>query len=179
MISRTAKAWYPIRITYSREIALKEHLESIGIKCYIPMHYQTVGRDEHKKRKLVPIIHNLVFVYSTREQLDSLKKELEYRLPMRYIMERETRQPIIVPDKQMQDFITVADTYNEQVIYLDPGELKLKKGSRVRITEGIFCGVEGKLLRIKGDRRVVVSIEGIMAVATTFIHPSMLEVIPD
>ena len=40
---------------------------------------------------------------------------------------------------------------------------------------GVFEGAEGVLVRVKGDRRVVVAIEGLVAVATTFIHPSMLE----
>ena len=51
----------------------------------------------------------------------------------------------------------------------------LKKGDKVRITGGIFSGVEGVFVRVKGDRRVVVSIQGIMAVATAFIHPSLIE----
>lgn len=35
-----------------------------------------------------------------------------------------------------------------------------EEGDRVRVTGGIFEGVEGEFVRIKGDRRVVVSIRG-------------------
>ena len=38
-----------------------------------------------------------------------------------------------------------------------------------------FKGAEGELIRVKGDRRVVVRINGIMAVATTFIHPKDID----
>ena len=51
----------------------------------------------------------------------------------------------------------------------------LKRGQRVRITGGVFEGVEGEFVRIKDDRRVVVVIQGLMAVATAFIHPSLIE----
>lgn len=90
-------------------------------------------------------------------------------------MDKATGRPIIIPDKQMQDFIAVSGTYDDQLVYLDPVSVILKKGDKVRITGGIFSGVEGVFVRVKGDRRVVVSIQGIMAVATAFIHPSLIE----
>lgn len=45
----------------------------------------------------------------------------------------------------------------------------------MRVTGGIFAGVEGEFIRVKNDRRVMVSIQGVMAVATTYIHPSLIE----
>ena len=61
------------------------------------------------------------------------------------------------------------------LLYLDPSEPALRKGTRVRIIGGVFAGVEGEFVRVRNDRRVVVSIDGVMAVATTFIHPSLVE----
>ena len=51
----------------------------------------------------------------------------------------------------------------------------MRKGDKVRITGGLFEGAIGTLMRIKGNRRVVVSIPGVIAVATTDIHPSLIE----
>ena len=45
----------------------------------------------------------------------------------------------------------------------------------VRVTEGPFRGAEGYVKRIRRDRRLLVSIEGIVAVATAFIEPQFLE----
>ena len=162
-------AWYAIRVTYSREMIFKEYLDGHNVENFIPMHYESTDL------KLVPIIHNLVFVHSTKRSIDTFKSELEVRLPIRYIMDKATGRPIIIPDKQMQDFIAVSGTYDDQLVYLDPVSVILKKGDKVRITGGIFSGVEGVFVRVKGDRRVVVSIQGIMAVATAFIHPSLIE----
>ena len=127
------KSWYALRITYSRELAFKEYLDSRGVRNFLPMRYEYVFR--------------------------------------------ETRQPITIPEVQMRSFIAVAGNYDEQVVYLDPSVVSMKKGDRVRVTGGIFEGVEGEFVRIKGDRRVVVSIQGVMAVATAFIHPSLIELI--
>ncbi len=176
IISATMKEkWYPLRITYSREMIFKAWLDARNIENFIPMRYTEVIYGGRKHRKLVPVIHNLVFVYSNRKLLDVLKKELEDRLPVRYIMDPELHCPLVIPEKQMRDFIAVAGTLDEQLVWLDPSTTKFKKGDKVRITGGLFKGVEGVLMRIKGDRRIVVAIEGFMAVATAFIHPSLLE----
>lgn len=164
-----------MRITYSRELSLKVYLDEIQVENFIPMRYEYVVRNERKIRKLVPAVHNLVFIHTTRRKLDEIKEAKAAVFPLRYIMDREIRQPITIPENQMRNFIAVAGTYDQQVIYLPPMDVSMTKGDRVRINGGIFEGVEGIFLRIKGDRRVVVSIEGVMAVATAFIHPSLVE----
>lgn len=164
-----------MRITYSRELAFQTYLEQHKIENFIPMHYQYVVRNGQRIRKLVPAIHNLVFVRSTRKKIDEIKEQMAASFPLRYIMDKETHQPITVPEIQMQHFIAVAGNYNQQVIYLPATEATLQKGDKVRITGGIFEGVEGTFVRIKGDRRVMVSIQGVMAVATAFVHPSLIE----
>ena len=126
-------------------------------------------------RKLVPAIHNLVFVRTSRSRIDAIKETRGILLPIRYIMDRECHSPIVVPDSQMRSFMAVSGNYDQAVLYFEPSELSIRKGTRVRITGGIFAGVEGEFVRVRNDRRVVVSIEGVMAVATTFVHPSFVE----
>jgi transcription antitermination factor NusG len=171
--------WYALRITYSRELALKQFLDAEQVENFVPMRYEYVTRQERRIRKLVPAIHNLVFIRGSRQQIDEIKETKAAIFPLRYIMDRESRQPIVVPDVQMRNFIAVAGTFDQQVIYLPPTDFSMNRGDRVRITGGIFEGVEGVFVRIKGDRRVVVSIQGVMAVATTFIHPSLIEKIEE
>lgn len=74
-----------------------------------------------------------------------MKSTVGASLPIRYIMDRETRQPITIPEVQMRSFIAVAGNYDEQVVYLDPSVVSMKRGDRVRVTGGIFEGVEGSL----------------------------------
>jgi hypothetical protein len=40
---------------------------------------------------------------------------------------------------------------------------------------GDYKGAVGEIIRVKGDRRFVVRIDGIIAVATAFIHPKYLQ----
>ena len=103
-------------------------------------------------------------------------------MPIRYIMsrgERGTRHPITVPDSEMENFIRVAGTYKEDLIYLNPNPGDFSTGERVRIIGGEFAGAEGIFVRIKRDRRVLINIPGVVAVATTHVHLSMLEKITE
>ena len=175
ILSSSALNWYALRITYGRELALQEYLNSEGIENFIPMHYEYTIKNERRVRKLVPAVHNLVFVRSSRERIDRIKDEMGMTLPIRYIMDRESRQPIVVPTSQMRSFMAVAGSYDQQLVYLEPSAVAFRKGQRVRVTGGIFAGVEGEFIRVKNDRRVMVSIQGVMAVATTYIHPSLIE----
>ena len=52
---QTEQQWYAIRVTYSREMAAKSYLDSIGIESYVPMHfaertYGEIGRASCRER---------------------------------------------------------------------------------------------------------------------------------
>ena len=169
------KHWYAMRVTYSREVQMKDQLEQRGIECFIPMRYHTKVVRGRKVKLLKPVIHNLLFAHATPTEIQEVKKYYEY---LQYIVDRE-RQKIIVPDAQMQTFIAVTGTYDDQLIWINPEDLNLKKGTRVRITAGDFAGQEGTFVKIKGarDKRVVIAIQGVIAVAMATLHPSLIEII--
>lgn len=179
MNKSTDVCWYPLRVTYSRELQLKEVLDAANIENFIPMHYEYVKQGDRKIRKLVPVVHNLVFVHASLACIDSIKQSAGFSLSVRYIVDRETNRPLVVPESQMRSFIAVSGNYEEQIVYLDPALTSLRKGDPVRITGGVFEGVEGVIIRVKGDRRVSVCIQGVMAVATAYIHPSLIQKIEE
>ncbi|MDU1889883.1 MAG: UpxY family transcription antiterminator [Dysgonomonas sp.] len=167
--------WFAIRVTYGREIKLKAYLDKFGIESFIPMQITEVIKSGKKKKVLLPAIRNLIFIHTTRSFLDSLKIELERSIPIRYIIDRAKKAPITVPNKQMKHFITLSGSQDEQILYLTHVEPILKSGMRVKVTDGIFKGVEGTVVRIKRDRRIMVNIDGLIAVVSAHIHPSLLE----
>ena len=171
------KLWYAIRVTYNRELKVKEDLDARGITNFVPMQYRREERNGVMVKRLVPSIHNLIFIHLTPSEMKEYKTTTA--LPIRYIMNRSTHEPITVPAREMESFIKVAGTYDEKLIFLTPDLGDFSQGERVRIIGGVFAGAEGVFVRVKGDRRVVVNVEGLVAVATTFVHPSMIEKITD
>ena len=57
ILSSSALNWYALRITYGRELALQEYLNSEEIENFIPMHYEYTIKNERRVRKLVPAVH--------------------------------------------------------------------------------------------------------------------------
>ena len=45
-INKTDLKWFAIRVTYSREMALKGYLDQYGIESFIPMHYKEFIKGE-------------------------------------------------------------------------------------------------------------------------------------
>ena len=170
-----------MRVTYSREVAAKEFLDKLGIESFVPMHYEVTGQGDQSKYQLTPAIHNLIFVHSTQETLTLLKMTCRELEPLRYMMkpaEKSDGMEIMrVPDRQMENFMRVANASNDKVRFLTYEKFLDQPGQQVRITDGYFAGVEGVIKRIKNNKHVVVQIDGVVAAAVTFVPPSQLAIV--
>ena len=172
-----------MRVTYHREMRIKALLDEIGIENFVPMRYELVEtKNGNKKRMLVPAIHNLIFVRSTQECLTQLKMTRQAFAPMRYIMKQthlpdEKKEIMLVPDGQMNNFMRVASVQDNRVMFLENNAFINKVGQRVKVNDGFFAGVEGVIKRINKNKRVVVQLEGVAAVAIAFVPSNQIEII--
>ena len=162
-------SWYALRATYSRELKVQADLQEKGVRTFIPMMW--------KEKKLIPAINNLVFVYWTREKIDSYIRSFADARPVNYYWDRTTNAPLTIPDKDMENFIAVASTLDEDLVFLTEVSDKLREGQTVKVKEGPFKGVEGKIVRIRKSRRILVELPGMLAVASTYVAPEELEII--
>ena len=148
-----------------------------GLEYFIPKYYAVRVYHGVKSKRLVPVIPNLVFVHASRIQITEFKKRYNF---LQFVMwEKSTGlEYLVVPDDQMESFIRVSSQYEENISYYNPDELDLRKGRRVRIHGGKLNGVMGVFMQVQGkrNRRVVVLLEGVMAVAAE-VHPDLIEVI--
>ena len=151
----------------------------MGIEAYVPMTKAIVERRGTKKRETVPAIHNLIFVHATKDIIKGAKQGIEY-LQYRTFPRNGKNTPIIVPERDMAQFIAVTNARMEEITYLQPDEINIEKGTKVRIHGGSFNGTEGIFVKIKGKRnkRVVVLIEGLAAVAINAeLSPEIIEIL--
>ena len=171
--------WWAMSAPYQRELKAKAALDKLGIENFVPMRYQAVRkRTGSMARELLPAIHNLIFVRGSKPCVSQAKKDI---LWLQWLTRPEGGKnvPVTVPDKDMEQFIAVTNTYNEHLIYIQPDEIDLRKGTPVRILGGPFNGFEGTFIKVKGSRkkRVVVMLKGIVGVAMAEITPDLLEVL--
>ena len=176
------KTWFPMRVTYQREMKVKAELDRLGIENFVPMRYKVMESqndgDSELRRVLVPAISNLIFVRSTQERLSELKRRNEVLEPLRYMMDRTASLEhaiMTVADREMENFMRVASRTDDSVMFLDNETIVGKEGKRVEIMGGAFEGVTGVIRRVKRCKRVVVEIEGVASVAIAYVPVTLLK----
>mgnify|MGYP002895211550 FL=1 len=80
-----------------------------------------------------------------------------------------------IPDREMELFMQITSADTSDLEYFSDEAIDYRSGDKVRVTGGPFKGAEGYIKRIRGNRRLVVALEGIIAVATTYIPGCFLE----
>ena len=117
-----------------------------------------------RETKETPAIHNFIFVHDSYNGIMAVKKGLAY---LQFIL--APNSPLIVPDRQMEDFIRFYESgaYQEPE-FLDARQMsELRSNAKVVIGDGPFEGLEGYFQRVTGakNKRFVISLDGVMALA--------------
>ena len=173
--------WYALRTTYGREKKAYDYMTAKGITAFYPT--TNVVKFIKGKRKVVTEsrLPNIFFAYGTEEQL----KEYVYdnvnlpflRFYYRHIHEgnKIKKTPLIVPDNQMDSLqiICAADADNTFVSLVKVP--KFEKGQLVKVTDGAFKGVTGRVARWQGQQRVAVVVDGLVTMATAYIPNAFIE----
>lgn len=177
--------WYPMRVAYDRGdkvLAIRDALIARGVENFLPMHWEYTKDDLDARKQLKPAINGLIFIHASRMVITDLKRQPGFTA-MRYWIDQTKGQDaedkiLTVPDAQMHNFMRVASTEGDDVVYLQYNEQFLDKpGKRVRITQGNFAGCTGTIRRIKKRQCVVVQIDHVAAMALAFVPPTWLEAI--
>ena len=173
--------WYALRTTYGREKKAYDYLTAKGITAFYPT--TNVVKLIKGKRKVVTEsrLPNIFFAYGTEEQLKEYVYDNEnlpfLRFYYRHYHEGNTikKTPLIVPDNQMDSLkiICAADADNTFVSLVKVS--KFEKGQLVRITDGAFKGVEGRVARWQGQQRVAVIVDGLVTMCTAYVPSAFLE----
>jgi transcription antitermination factor NusG len=159
VMKRSFVYWYAAKVKYLTERKIKHYLETKGIEHYIPL------QDEK------PVLPSLVFIRTDYNQALALPSESGYMIS--YFYNDNTNQLLVIPDQQMQNFMFLQQFSDKTIILPDPA--KLRGGEKVRVIKGEFVGLEGELYRIKGHKRLVVKLGGLVSLATTYIPKEFLE----
>ena len=148
--------WYAIKVFWRRTARIREVLDGLGMEYYaqkVVPSYVFIHTDELSAKRLAHNQFGFIYLYS----------------------DRKNRKPVVVPDREIEIFKIVTSVQDTGLELLDEDPSKYMVGDLVRVTEGPFKGAEGYVKRIRKDRRLVVIISGVAAIATSFIPPSQLE----
>ena len=180
-----AKQWFVLRTSYARVLKAHKYLTQDGTETYFPQHHIQKEINGKKKRVLEPLIPNILFVYATSEKVEAYVKHtpaLSY-LSYYYNHFRTDAQgknpPLTISYEEMMNFIRATSIDNEHIRLVSPEQCRYKSGDLVRVVEGDFKGIVGKVARVQGQQRVIVEIEGLCVIATAYIPTGFIQKIEE
>lgn len=164
--------WFAARTRKDQELAVRNSLKKIGVKHFLPTQLVTRQLKYRKRQVEVPLIRNLIFVYTTKEHACAIAND--YRVPLFYLRDLSTHKILVVPNKQMHDFMFVMDLAPTSVSF-DEEEM-LIIGTKVQVVKGNFSGIEGELAQIASRTYVLIRIQGVLS-ATIKVPKSYLRIL--
>ena len=175
--------WYALRVTYGREKKAYDYLVGKHVEAYYPT-IKTVKEVDGKRKTVEESrLPNIFFARGTEEVIKSFVYD-NVNLPFlrfyyRYYLLDNARQkePLIVPDYQMESLKIICAAEEKDVLILPYNVQKFSTGQKVRIIDGEFKNVEGRVARFQKQQRVGIVIEGLLTVATAYIPSAFLQAI--
>jgi len=144
--------WYAVYTRPRNEKKVYEKLQEKGIETFLPLVKRTHQWKDRKKKVDMPLFNSYLFVkieYKNRFsvlQTNGVVKIINFN-----------GVPAVVPEWQI-DSLRRMITFPERIRlenYMRPGEL-------VKVINGPFEGMQGTIKHLKGEDRLVISIDGIL-----------------
>ena len=176
--------WYPLRTPSANAIELCDYIQSQGLRTFIPTEYRPIMIGEEKVWQQTSSQPDLLFAYGSYDDIHTIIKNTT----LQFVHESEVSQhlpltapdiPITVTDDDMANLIHLVNVSMPQSYSVTDKEIHYRPGGMVRITDGPFKDVIGRVARIHTQTRVVVTIPGIISYATTYIPKHQMQPIDD
>ena len=182
------KQWFVLRVSYGRIIKAKAFVETKGLECYVPLRYKEVRKQGKKRIITEPLLPSFLFVHASAEQVDSLLqdkniKAFENRALLSYYYDHTSHcenaptknPPLIIADTAMDNFIHLTSIMNPHIIPVTSENINFRYRDEIVVTEGDFKGIQGRVARVAGQKRVVVELFDGCLVATAYIPKNAIK----
>lgn len=182
-VPKPDKRWYVFRASYGRENKASDFLVEDGTYVYIARRYARKYVNGKQKRVLETLIPNLLFVYTTEAKAEKYVKNTPALSYLTYYYNHfelgidQKNPPLTVSCKEMENFIIATCNNSEHLKFVDESQCHFKGGEIVRVTEGAFKGVEGRVARVSGQQRVVVALTNIGLISTAYIPTAFIQIV--
>ena len=169
-------SWSYLFVHNQKVKSIEEQLKKDGVTHfvhktikYVPRHRNRGGMREVE----TPSVSGLIFLQGDPEILqDYLDKNIK---PYKLCKNCSTGKVATIPCNQMEPFMRVAETEPERLRFLlRPFVYYSKNRTLLRIVTGEYAGLEGYVIRIARDRKLVMDVGG-MAVALSGVHAERFE----
>ena len=88
--------------------------------------------------------------------------------------ENRKNPPLTISRKEMENFIIATCNQSEHLKFVTESQCHFKGGETVEVIDGMFKGVEGRVARVAGQQRVVLSLSNVGLISTAYIPTAFL-----
>ncbi len=143
--------WYAVFTKPRQEHVAEEHLERQAFTVWLPRLEHSVRHRGRWVDRIEPLFPRYLFL-----QADAADQDLSTIRSTRGVtgLVRQGIEPAVVPEQVISFLRETADP--ESGLHHIGSPARFKRGDRVRVIEGPFEGLEGVLLKEKGEERVLV-----------------------
>ena len=169
------KQWYVLRVSYGRAEKANELLKAKGIETHLPLHTTYKGVNGKRIKQRLPLLPNFLFAKTTLSVLEQFLKSSPDLSFITFYYDHFNKKsdgknpPLVVPKESMDNFIKLTSIDDEHILLIDEVNGTYKQGDYVRIIDGTFKGIKGRVTKITGQKRVIVELPGFCSVATAYI----------
>ena len=167
--------WYTFKVFYNKVLEIDREFQEQGVETFFPKVREYKMLEDRQKEIIKPAISSLIFAHCSEKKVWDLQKALFGRVMLYTHNTDGTKIASPVDEEEMRVFMLVTSVEDERLEYLDVESVKYKEGQRVRVLDGPYKDCEGYIKRIKGNRRLLVAVEGLALVATSYIPSVFLE----
>jgi transcription antitermination factor NusG len=160
--------WYPLYVSFQREMKVKEVLDNNNFETFLPMTVRTERVGKSIVHQRVPALRNFIFIRSYYQRIRWMKMYNRVCTALQFMSHGSLRvEDTIIPQYQMETFIqaSIRGEGKEHVVYLTPQEIEEFKGKEVQFVEGDFKGIRGYIQRVNKNKMVIVTLKGIQSIA--------------
>ena len=169
-------SWCYLFVHHRKVTSFEEQLKKDGLTYfvhktirYVPRHRKRGGMHEVER----PTVSGLIFIQGNAKAIQNYLDEK--MSPHKLCKNCSTGEVATIPCNQMEPFMRVAETEPERLRFLlRPFIYYSKNRTLLRIITGDYAGLEGYVIRIARDRRLVMDVGG-MAVAISGVHAERFE----
>ena len=203
------KKWYAIKVFFNKVFQMEDILSDMELETYLPVQKDKLKGQEYlkvsKRLSLVdvnhrkdsryiqegpiiyerkPLVASLIFLRADDNEISAVDARLKDEMILGRLLgfiykTADFKKWATIPDKQMESFRLLTENGGDGLTFYTANLVKLAQGDKVRVIDGPLKGAEGYIKRIKKDRRLLVCVEGVIAVATSYIPDRMLEKITE
>ena len=166
------KRWYVFRASYGREDKASDYIVEDGTFVYIAKRFARKTVKGKQKKVLETLIPNLLFVYTTEDKAEEYVKDTPALSYLTYYYNH-----FELDDDQKNPPLTVSTcNSSEHLKFVDESQCHFKGGETVKVIDGLFKGVEGRVARVSGQQRVVITLSQVGLVSTAYVPTAFLKV---